>query len=102
MTSLDYYNIEELLTDEERAARDRARRFVQEEVAAEIVPCHRATKFPEHLIARMGGSCRNWNEGIQGCARLHQCKALWPYKQSIHLAPPINTPGGYRGWSQVN
>src|SRR5213082_3450931 len=54
MSSLDYYNIEELLTHEERAARDRARRFVQEEVLSEIVPSHRAGKFPEHLIPRMG------------------------------------------------
>ena len=54
MSSLDYYNIEELLTDEERAARDRARRFVQDEALSEIVPCHRAGKFPEHLIPRMG------------------------------------------------
>src|SRR5438552_1880827 len=54
MSSLDYYNIEELLTDEERQARDRARHFVQEEVLSEIVPCHRAGKFPEHLIPRMG------------------------------------------------
>src|ERR1041384_4360238 len=54
MTSLDYYNIEELLTDEERAARDRARRFVQEQVLSEIVSCHRAGKFPEHLTRRMG------------------------------------------------
>src|SRR5438477_89192 len=52
--SLDYYTIEELLTDEERAARDRTRRFVQEEVMQEVVPCHRAAKFPEHLIPRMG------------------------------------------------
>jgi len=54
MSSLDYYNIEELLTHEERAARYRARRFVQEEVLSEIVPSHRAAKFPEHLIPRMG------------------------------------------------
>jgi glutaryl-CoA dehydrogenase len=54
MTSLDYYAIEDLLTDEERAARDRARRFVREEVLHEIVPCHRAAKFPEHLMTRMG------------------------------------------------
>ena len=54
MTSLDYYGIEELLTDDERAARDRARRFVQEEAMPEIVPCHRAGKFPEKLIPRMG------------------------------------------------
>src|SRR5439155_2390141 len=54
MTSLDYYGIEELFTDDERAARDRAQRFVQEEVMSEIVPCHRASKFPEHLTSRMG------------------------------------------------
>lgn len=54
MTSLDYYGIEELLTDEERAARDRTRRFVQDEVMPEVVPCHRAGKFPEQLIPRMG------------------------------------------------
>jgi len=53
-TSLDYYAIEELLTDDERAVRDRARRFVQEEVMHEIVPCHRAGEFPEHLTPRMG------------------------------------------------
>ena len=52
--SLDFYGIEELLTDEERAARDRARGFVQEEVLSEIVPCHRAAKFPDNLIPRMG------------------------------------------------
>ena len=54
MTSLDYYAIEDLLTDDERAARDRARRFVQEEVMPEIVPCHRAGKFPEHLTRAHG------------------------------------------------
>ena len=54
MTSLDYYDIEKLLTDDERAARDRARRFVQEEVMPEIVACHRAGKFPEQLTPRMG------------------------------------------------
>src|SRR5246500_4081210 len=54
LTSLDYYNVEELLTDEERAARDRARRFVQDEAMPEIVPCHRAGKFPDKLIPRMG------------------------------------------------
>src|SRR5436190_9650417 len=54
MTSLDYYGIEELLTDEERAARDRTRRFVEEEVMPEVVPCHRAGNFPDHLTLRMG------------------------------------------------
>jgi glutaryl-CoA dehydrogenase len=53
-TSLDYYGIEALLTEEERAARDRAGRFVQKEAQSEIVPCHRAGKFPDNLIPRMG------------------------------------------------
>ena len=53
MNSLDYYKIEELLTDEERAARDRAMQFVQKEVLSEVVPCHRAAKFPDYLIPRM-------------------------------------------------
>src|SRR6266550_1691430 len=54
MNSLDYYKIEELLTDEERAIRDRAAQFVQEEVSSEVVPCHRAAKFPDHLTPRVG------------------------------------------------
>src|ERR687893_182792 len=54
MNSLDYYGIEELLTDEERAARDRARRFVDEEVLPVVVQCHREGRFPEQLIRRMG------------------------------------------------
>ena len=44
MNSLDYYAIEELLTEEERAASDRARRFVQEEVMPEIVVWERASQ----------------------------------------------------------
>jgi glutaryl-CoA dehydrogenase len=73
MTSLDYYAIEELLTEEERAARDRARKFVQEEALPEIVPCHRAAKFPEHLTARMG-TLRFYAPHLKehGCAGLSQ------------------------------
>ena len=54
MASLDYYGIEELLTGEERSARDRARRFVDEEVLPVVVKCHREGRFPEHLIPRIG------------------------------------------------
>src|SRR6058998_2924481 len=70
-TSLDYYGIEELLTSDERAARDRARRFVEEEVMREIVPHHRAGKFPEHLTGRMGslGFYSPYLKG-DGCAGL--------------------------------
>src|SRR2546423_1770486 len=71
MNSLDYYAIEELLTDDERAARNRTRRFVQEEVMPEVVQCHRAGKFPEKLIPRMGalGFYAPYLKG-HGCAGL--------------------------------
>ena len=54
MDSLDYYKIEELLTEEERAIRDRVAQFVHDEVLSEVVICHRAAKFPDHLIPRIG------------------------------------------------
>jgi hypothetical protein len=52
MDSLDCYKIEDPLTDEERAACHRAMQFVQTEVLSEVVPCHRAARFPDHLIRR--------------------------------------------------
>lgn len=73
MASLDYYGIEELLTDEERAARDRARRFVDEEVLPVVVECHREGRFPEQLIPRMG-ALRFFAPHLHGhgCAGLSQ------------------------------
>jgi len=49
----DYYQIEELLTDEERMVRDTARRFVDEEFAPHIVEAYRAGTFPTHLVPRI-------------------------------------------------
>jgi glutaryl-CoA dehydrogenase len=73
VASLDYYGIEELLSDEERAARDRARRFVDEEVRPVVVQCHREGRFPEQLIPRMG-ALRFFAPYLQGhgCAGLSQ------------------------------
>jgi len=73
VASLDYYGIEELLTDEERAARELARRFVDEEVRPIVVQCHREGRFPEQLIPRMG-ALRLFAPQLQGhgCAGLSQ------------------------------
>ncbi|MGI9115485.1 MAG: acyl-CoA dehydrogenase family protein, partial [Chthoniobacterales bacterium] len=73
MASLDYYGLEELLTDEERAARDRARRFVDEEVMPVVVDSHREGHFPEQLIPRMG-ALRFFAPHLHGhgCAGLSQ------------------------------
>src|SRR5262245_24147230 len=71
MNSLDYYQIEELLTDEERAARDRAIQLVQREALSELVPCHRASRFPDRVILRMG-ALRSYSPYLHD----HACAAV--------------------------
>jgi glutaryl-CoA dehydrogenase len=51
---VDYYEIEELLTEQERMVRDTARAFVDEEVLPVIRMHHRAGTFPTALIPKMG------------------------------------------------
>ncbi len=121
-TSLDYYGIEELLTEEERAARDRARRFVQEEVLPEIVPCHRAAKFPDTshtahgcvgllcavserstavlvlATPRTASLCRSLNVPIRVCARWCLCKARSRFRRFIPSAHRSNRRAGCRDW----
>lgn len=52
---IDYYEIEELLTEEERMIRDLAREFVEAEVVPIIEKHFREGSFPTHLIPRLGG-----------------------------------------------
>ncbi len=49
----DYYNIEELLTEEERLVRSTVREFVDREVIPIIEKHYRQGTFPMHLIPRM-------------------------------------------------
>ena len=51
---VDYYNIEELLSEEERMVRDVARRFVEDEFMPRIQKCFREGSFPSELIPRLG------------------------------------------------
>jgi glutaryl-CoA dehydrogenase len=70
--SLDFLAIEELLTDEERLARDTVRAFVSEKVMPVIDRHFREGTFPAHLVpemARMGLLGANL-EGY-GCAGLN-------------------------------
>jgi glutaryl-CoA dehydrogenase len=50
----DYYQIEELLTEEERIVRDVARRFVDEEFMPRVQRCFRDNTFPMELVPRLG------------------------------------------------
>lgn len=51
---VDYYNIEELLSEEERMVRDVARRFVEDEFMPRIQKCFREGGFPMELVPRLG------------------------------------------------
>lgn len=50
----DYYDIESLLTEEEKIARDTARKFVEKEVLPIISQHFEEGKFPMHLIPKLG------------------------------------------------
>lgn len=51
---LDYYGLDELLTEEERLTRASVRSFVEREAAPVIEGCHAREEFPRQLIPRMG------------------------------------------------
>jgi len=50
---LDYYGIDELLTDEERMIRTSVRSFVEREALPLLEGCHAREEFPRQLIPRM-------------------------------------------------
>ena len=50
---LDYYGVEELLTDEERMIRASVRSFVEREALPLLEGCHAREEFPRTLIPRM-------------------------------------------------
>ncbi|HYS70694.1 MAG TPA: acyl-CoA dehydrogenase family protein [Gemmatimonadaceae bacterium] len=49
----DFYNIDSVLSEEERAVRDTIREFVDEKVLPIIGDCYIEGKFPKHLIPEM-------------------------------------------------
>ena len=51
---VDYYGIDELLTDEERMIRATVRSFVEREAMPILEGCHSREEFPRALIPRMG------------------------------------------------
>lgn len=54
MFSVDFYNIESLLTDDEKLVRDSVAGFVDREVLPIIQDSFESGEFPFHLIKRMG------------------------------------------------
>jgi len=53
-TGLDYYKLDDQLTDEQKIARSTARQFTQNEVLPIIQEYHRKAIFPVQIISKMG------------------------------------------------
>jgi glutaryl-CoA dehydrogenase len=51
---VDYYGVDDLLTDEERMIRATVRSFVEREAMPILEGCHAREEFPRQLIPRMG------------------------------------------------
>ncbi|MBI1729153.1 acyl-CoA dehydrogenase family protein [Candidatus Acetothermia bacterium] len=51
--SVDYFNLDELLTEEQRQVRRTVRAFVTEKILPIIADCYEQQKFPEELIPEM-------------------------------------------------
>lgn len=102
--SSDYYQIDSLLTKEERGFRERVRRFVDEACMPVIVRHFDKGTFPSHLIPRMaemglfgvqvdGYGCRRSNHTIYGliCQELGRCdsglRAMFSVQNSLVMFP---------------
>ncbi|MGB5288069.1 MAG: acyl-CoA dehydrogenase family protein [Ignavibacteriaceae bacterium] len=70
---IDYYNIESLLSDEERMIRDTVREFVSDAVIPIIEKHNREATFPMHLVPKMAelGLFGNTLPQKSGCAELN-------------------------------
>jgi len=53
MPATDYYELDALLTDEERMTRDSVRAFVERECIPVLDECHSKEQFPRHLVPKM-------------------------------------------------
>jgi glutaryl-CoA dehydrogenase len=54
MPVVDYYELDSLLTEDERITRDTMRAFVQNECLPVLEGCFSREEFPRHLVPRMG------------------------------------------------
>lgn len=85
-SAVDYYAVDDLLTDEERMIRTTVRDFVEREAVPIIEGCHAREEFPRRLIPRMaelgfyganltGYGCAGLNNIAYGliCQELERC-----------------------------
>ena len=53
--SPDYYQLDELLTDEHKMVRDAVRNYVKKEISPIIEDCAQKAEFPQQIVGQLGG-----------------------------------------------
>src|SRR5581483_8640310 len=93
---LDYFALDELLTDDERLVRDTFRRFVDEELMPVVAGHFRAGTFPANLPRRLGelGALGASLEGY-GCA------GLGPVAYGLIMQELERCDSGFRSFASV-
>jgi glutaryl-CoA dehydrogenase len=95
-TGLDYFAIDQLLTDEERLVRDTFRRFVDEELMPVIAGHFRAGTFPANLPRRLG------ELGARGASLSgYGCAGLGPIAYGLIMQELERCDSGFRSFCSV-
>jgi glutaryl-CoA dehydrogenase len=95
-TGVDYYAIDELLTDEERMCRDTFRRLVDEEVMPTIGKHFRAGTFPKPLARRIGEL-----GGLGASLTGYGCAGLGPVAYGLIMQELERGDSGVRSFASV-
>jgi glutaryl-CoA dehydrogenase len=95
-TGVDYYAIDELLTDEERMCRDTFRRLVDEEVMPTIGKHFRAGTFPMPLARRIGEL-----GGLGASLTGYGCAGLGPVAYGLIMQELERGDSGVRSFASV-
>lgn len=93
---LDYYDLDELLTDEEKLARTSVRQFVEDRVLPIISGCFREERFPEELIPEIAGL------GLLGASlKGYGCAGVGPVTYGLILQELERGDSGIRSFVSV-
>jgi glutaryl-CoA dehydrogenase len=95
-TGVDYYAIEELLSEDERLARDTFRRFVDEEVLPIVAKHFRAGTFPMELPRKLG-ALGALGASLQGFG----CAGLGPVAYGLIMQELERGDSGVRSFASV-
>ncbi|MBI5426686.1 MAG: acyl-CoA dehydrogenase family protein [Nitrospinae bacterium] len=96
MLSVDFYGIEDQLTDEEKMVQESAAKFVDREVLPIIADCFERGEFPMALVKKMGG------EGFLGAAlKTHGGAGIGPIAYGLMMQELERGDSGIRSFVSV-